>query len=1435
MPLSGFHPLIAEWFRTQVGEPTDVQVQAWPVIQSGADVLIAAPTGSGKTFAAFLSCIDHLFQQALARELDDHTQVLYVSPLKALSNDIQKNLQQPLAEIGNAALSVGLLMPELRVLVRTGDTPMTERQQMLKRPPHILVTTPESLYILLTAEKSRRILQTVRTVIVDEIHAVAPNKRGAHLALSLERLEALTLTTPQRIGLSATQRPIEAVARFLVGGRPMPTIIDVGHKRAMDLAVEVPKDELSAVATNAIWADVYDRVADLVRQHRSTLVFVNTRRLAERVSHSLEERLRDLGADVVAAHHGSLSRHIRLSAETRLKSGKTRVVVATASLELGIDIGAVDLVCQIGSPRAIATCLQRVGRAGHWIKAIPKGRLFAMTRDDLLECAALMRAIRTGVLDRIAVPPAPLDILAQQMVAAAATQTWQEDELFDLCRRADPYRALTRSEFDQVLRMLADGIATNRGRGLAYLYHDRINRRIKGRRGARLAAITSGGAIPDTANYAVVAEPEGTVVGSVDEDFAVESLAGDIMLLGNTSWRIKGVELGKVRVEDAHGAPPNIPFWRGEAPSRTAELSAEVASLRAEIDRCIGENPSPRTPYASPVRWLQQECALDQRGAQQAIEYVLAGKAVLGTVPTQQTIVAERFFDESGGMQLVLHTPFGGRINRAWGLALRKRFCVTFDFELQAAATDNGIVISLGEKHSFPLDTVFGFLHSQTLREVLLPAVLQAPMFMTRWRWNVSRGLVLLRFSHGKKVAPQIQRMKAEDLLGAVFPDAMACQDNIIGERTRQIPDHPLVSETLRDCFTEAMDLDGLTALLKQIEAGAIRCVAVDTPMPSPFSHEILNANPYAFLDDAPLEERRARAVEMRRTLPAQLAGEVGALDPAAIEEVQRESWPVVRDSDELHDALLTLLWLPVEEMQSWVIHMPRLLVEGRAVELVRGKGLGVRGGEREARGWVATERRTEVEAAALHDDGTLDAIVLGWMESIGPITSAELAARLYLPMTAIDQSLVRLEASGQVLRGQFRLALGSSPLTSHEFCHRRLLARIHRLTIGRLRREVEPVTAAEFIQFLLQWQHVAPGSRLHGEAGLSDIVAQLAGFEAAASAWEPQLLRTRLAKYEPEWLDRLCLSGSVSWGRLSPHPRLAYIGDLERRRIVPTSVAPISLFPREESEWLMKVFHDGAAPHSPDPFAQLSSVAQDLRHTLHERGASFFADLVRLTNHLPVEVEEGLWELVAAGLITADGFDNLRALMDPHRRRAEGRERSRRPRHAAGRWSLLRQAVSYQPSASSPESATSAISRSIEPVARKLLRRYGVVFRDLLARESLNQSWRDLLMQYRRMELQGEIRGGRFVGGFTGEQFALPEAVESLRAMRKRGESGPVSHDIKLSASDPLNLAGVILPGPRVPAVPSNFVVFKNGVIVRTVIGRKGEGQATTLTQVAR
>src|SRR5881409_1634671 len=1315
MPLSLFHPVIANWFGERFGSPTDVQARSWPAIASGTDLLIAAPTGSGKTLAAFLSCLDSLFKQALAGELEDRTQVLYVSPLKALSNDVQKNLQQPLAEIANAAMAAGLLMPEIRVTVRTGDTPAWDRQLMLRRPPHILITTPESLYLLLTAEKSRRILQDVRTVIVDEIHAVAPNKRGAHLALSLERLEAETRTRPVRIGLSATQRPIETIAKLLVGSsrvsRQPLRIVDIGHRRRMDLAVEVPKDELGAVATNGIWSDVYDRVADLVREHRSCLVFVNTRRLAERVAHHLEERL---GGQVVAAHHGSLSRQIRLSAEERLKRGETRVVVATASLELGIDVGTVDLVCQIGSPRAIATCLQRVGRSGHWVGALPKGRLFATTRDELLECAALVRAIRSGTLDRLDVPDAPMDILAQQIVATVATGEWQEDELFHLCRRAYPYRGLDRNDFDAVVQMLADGIDTRRGRGRAYLHHDRVNRRLRARRGARLAAITSGGAIPDTANYAVIAEPEGTVVGSVDEDFAVESLAGDIILLGNASWRIRGVETGKVRVEDAHGAPPTIPFWRGEAPSRTIELSAEVAAIREEIARRLPITKEP-TPPSTVIAWLQSECGLERRGAEQAAAYVAGGRALLGAVPTQETIMAERFFDEGGGMQLVLHTPFGGRLNRAWGLALRKRFCATFDQELQAAATDEGLVLSLGERHSFPLEAVFGFLRAETVRDVLVQDILAAPMFTSRWRWNATRALALLRFTHGRRVPPQIQRMRAEDLLAAVFPAALACQDNMRGapEETA-LPDHPLVRETVRDCLTEAMDVDGLVAVLRRIEHGEIRCLAVDTPMPSPFCHEILNANPYAYLDDAPLEERRARAVEMRRSLPPDLAGDLGALDPAAIAEVAEEARPVVRDADELHDALLTLIWVPEELGRDWTAFLPALIQTGRATVMVGG---GPAQGapptptaSSSVSGWVATERLATVRmvfpaaeySPAVEEvgaderqerDEAIRRIVQGWMESTGPTTAEELARKLHLPTSEVQGAFLRLEADGQLLRGRFR-----KDICGEEWCDRRLLARIHRLTIGRLRREIEPVTAADFMQFLFQWQHIAAGSRLYGEAGLLEIIRQLAGFEAAASAWERYLLPARISKYYPALLDRLCLSGSVAWGRLTPPAHATSEGDsAPRRRIVPTSLSPISLFPREDAEWLLRTAGDGtsALPVSP--------LAEDIHRFIHTRGASFFSDIVKGTGHLPSEVEQGLWELVAAGSVSADGFDNLRALLDPHRRRAEGKERTKRPRHPLGRWSLLRQVISYQAAALSPQS--SALSPQSSPPVEQLAR----------------------------------------------------------------------------------------------------------------------------------
>ena len=1444
------HPLVRDWFLAKFGSPTEPQSLGWPRILAGESTLISAPTGSGKTLAAFLVCIDRLVRKAIAGELADHTEVLYVSPLKALGNDVQKNLETPLAEIIQLAGARGILLPPIRAVVRTGDTMAHERRAMLVTPPHILVTTPESLYILLTAAKSREILKTVRTVILDEIHAVADDKRGAHLALSLERLERLAETPPIRIGLSATQKPIELVANFLAGSRrPDPAIVQIVQRREIDLAVEVPSSELGAVASNEMWSEIYDRLAQLAQEHRSTLIFVNTRRLAERVAHHVAERL---GKDAVVAHHGSLSRKLRLAAERKLKAGEVRALVATASLELGIDIGTVDLVCQIGSTRSVAVALQRIGRSGHWRGAVPKGRFFASTRDDLVECAALVRAIRHNDLDALAVPEAPLDILAQQIVAMCAAEDWRENELFAAVRRAYPYRDLPRAEFDEIVEMLSEGIAARRGRYGAYLHRDRVNGILRGRRGARLAAITSGGAIPENALYSVVAMPEESVVGTVDEDFAVESLAGDIMLLGSTSWRIRRVESARILVENADGAPPNIPFWRGEAPARTAELSSHVAALREKVSELVPPEvlkPAPREAvHAAPLvagnvaafaaaatsetsdvarvasgaedalAWLQSECGLDRAGAEQFVEYIIAGRTVLGAVPTQKIIVAERFFDESGGMQLVIHAPFGGRINKAWGLALRKRFCRSFNFELQAAATDNGLNISLAEQHSFPLLDVFNFLSATSLRPVLEQAALPSPLFKARWRWDAGRSLALLRFQGGKRVPPNIQRMRADDLLASVFPEALACQENIEGEI--EIPNHPLIREVMKDVLTEAMDIEGLERVLDGIARGEIRCVAVDTPVPSQFSHEILNANPYAYLDDAPLEERRARAVQMRRGLPESVLEEVGRLDPAAIEEVRADAWLDVRDAEELHDALLTLVALPIPRAESdsnsrssalrgrlassvpaWLDFFETLRAANRATVATVGA----------ASYWVAAERLAAFRqvfgdaacepvlpglppVASAKSSAELDpllAVVTGWMIHGGPVTAAELAATLQLQQSAIENSQLRLEASGTILRGNFTDAWRDGSI---EWCERRLLARIHRLTVSSLRKQIEAVSPAQFMRWLLRWQHVAPGSQLVAERGTLEVLQQLQGFEAAANVWERQILARRVAAYDPAVLDQLCLTGAVGWGRLSPPA-----ATLERRRVIPTSVAPITFFVRETADWMTPRLEksEDAQP--------LSAVAGEVRAYLQQRGASFFADIVRGTGKLKSEVETALWELVAAGIITADGFDNLRALIDPKRRSGHGAGKSARPRHSAGRWSLLR---------AEGEEREADPSVALEAACWMLLHRYGVVFREVLARETILPRWRELLAVFRRLEGRGEIRGGRFVSGFNGEQFALPLALESLRSFRQVQPNGDT---ITFSASDPLNFAGILVPGERVPAIPGKFVSFRDGAAVET------------------
>jgi ATP-dependent Lhr-like helicase len=1467
--VESFHPAVRDWFLKQFPAPTEPQADAWPAIKSGKHTLIAAPTGSGKTLAAFLSAIDDLVWKAVEGTLTDETQVVYVSPLKALSNDIKINLQEPLNGIQQNLEAAGITGVEIRTFVRTGDTPAKDRTAMTKKPPHIIVTTPESLYILLTSDGGRRMLSTVRTLIVDEIHAMVDDKRGSHLALSVERLQALvnerhagvppaedekaaaeTAASPElvRIGLSATQKPIEEVARFLVGtrnieadGTPRCTIIDSGHVRRLDLAIEVPNSPLESLMSNEVWEEIYDRIAQLIRQHKTTLVFVNTRRMAERVARHLGERL---GDENVTSHHGSLAREIRLAAEQRLKSGELSALVATASLELGIDIGAVDLVIQIGSTRAISTLLQRIGRSNHTVSGFPKGRVFPLSRDELVECAALIDSVRRGELDHLEIPEQPLDILAQQIVATVAPEEWTEDGLFEMVTRAYPFRNLTREKFDEVIRMLSEGFTTRRGRRGTFLHHDAVNHRIRGRRGARLSAITNGGAIPDTSDYRVILEPSETFVGTLNEDFAIESLAGDIFQLGNSSYEIKRVGAGEVRVLDAHGQPPSIPFWLGEAPGRSEELSVSVSRLRGEIATRLDENEDAgegaRDPnaYGPAMDWLVNEVGLTQSGAEQIVEYLALTKIALGTMPTQEQIVAERFFDENGSTHVVIHAPFGSRLNRAWGLALRKRFCRSFNFELQAAATEDSIVLSLGPTHSFPLETIFNFLNSKGVCDVLTQALLDAPMFNIRWRWNATRALAIPRWRSGGKVAPQLQRMAAEDLLALVFPDQLACAENLTGPI--EIPAHPLVEQTVRDCLEEAMDIRGLERLLQSIERGERTLIAREMNEPSPLAQEILTAKPYAFLDDAPAEERRTLAVMNRRFLDAETAADLGRLDQAAIDRVREEAWPYAENADELHDALMQLGFMTAEEgrKSDWQAVFDELVNNRRATVAQVGNLHNI---------WVAAERLNQLRA--VYPDASLnpqiqppasyanetwtpgDAIVevlRGRLDGLGPVTVSQLADSFSLPANQIEQALAKLEGEGFAMQGQFTPSNGDPTIREGagaremragmpalpEWCSRRLLARIHSYTLNRLRKEIEPVSAADFMRFLFVWQKVAAEHKVEGAQSVAAILDQLEGFDAPAGSWESEILPARVTDYDPAWLDALCLSGRLTWLRLSP-PK---ISPEKTSSSSPVRSTPVVLLNRKNVPTWSKAFP------ARENGTNLSTNTQTVYGYLKEQGASFFVDIVSGTNLLPSMVEEALGELVFRGLLTADSFTGLRALLTPlsktTSRAIESRRRRRKPVYSmdeAGRWVVLRKTERGQAPFTTAQSEAPAIPQSetvdresMEAVAMKLLQRYGVVFRKLLDRESINIPWRDLLRVFRRLEARGEIRGGRFVGGFSGEQFASPDAVHLLRSIRRTEADGSM---IAISAADPLNMLGILLPGPRLPHAASNRLLYRDGI----------------------
>ena len=1325
MSLSGFHPTVARWFSDTLGSPTRPQRDGWPSIRAGRHTLIAAPTGSGKTLSAFLHGIDSLLRRG--EDLPDTTQIVYVSPLKALGNDVQKNLLHPLQEL--RALDASL--PEVRVMVRSGDTPQSERRKMLRKPPHILVTTPESLYILLTTVQGREMLRHTRQVIVDEIHALARDKRGSHLALTLERLTQLVEQTDdpsdaegtdpadpldlqqgelQRIGLSATQNPIEDTARLLVGTNRQCSIIDCGHLRALDLAVCVPSTPLQTVCSSETWEEIFASMVTEIEAHRTTLVFVNTRKMAERTAARLAVRL---GDDQVTSHHGSLSRERRLDAEKRLKAGELRALVATSSLELGIDVGDIDLVIQAGPTATIAMFLQRVGRAGHGPDRVPKGRLFPFTREELVTSAALLRSVRTKQLDRTVQPEQPLDILAQQIIASCVTDTWSEDALFQLCCDAAPYAALTREAFDACLTLHTQGRR-------ALLHRDGVHGTVRGTKRSRLSAILSGGAIADNANYRVVLQPDEVTIGSVDEDFAVEASVGDVFQLGNASWRVLKVESGLMRVSDAQGSPPSLPFWFGESPARSAELSGVVSEVRTH-----GKDP----------RWLVDECGLRDEAAAQVTEFLTNGEAALGTMPVQGRLVLERFFDETGGMQLVLHSVYGGRINRALGLALRKRFCKSFGFELQAAATEEHVLISLGPMHSFELNEVYRYLHPDTVEDVLLQAMLPAPMFQTRWRWNATRSLMVDRMVPGGRVPAPLLRMRVDDALVEAFPAVQACPETLPPGPIEIPRDHPIVGQTVHDCLTEVMDIDGLRALLHGIRDGSIETVAIDTAAPSSLAESVLHAMPWAFLDDAPLEERRTQAVISRQRGARVETAEDSHLDPEATAAVREECWPHPTSAEEVHETLCWFGFVRTKEAPDWRPWLESLQADGR-VEQVDDR-------------WLAIEStRDPVELLRMR------------MEGLGPVRDADLTA---------DErtAMIQLESEGVVLRA----TLPGAESVDQVWCNRRLLARIRRRMVERLRKEIRPVSAGVFARFLGRWQHVTEGYRLTGPRGLAQVLEQLAGFEVPGLAWESDVLPARVDGYRREWLDELTLSGEFVWCRLFRSGR------------GPLSGAAITFVPRRHLRKFTAIAAArGDQLETRDPLRGPASTLQEL---LVARGPEFPEELRDAARLIPSEFEAGLSELIGTGHATCDSFAAMRQLMiAPSKRRF--------PIHAVGRWSLLPTAGSDTPQGNE-QSVIDPGSDEAEYVARLYLARYGVVFYRLLERERIPTPWRDVLRALRTLELRGEVRGGRFVGGFAGEQFAKTEAIALLRRTAREGGEA-----ISVAAADPLNMGGVLDAAPR-------------------------------------
>ena len=1432
--LDDFHPAVRTWFERRFAAPSRAQDLGWPVIGAandapGFDVLLCAPTGSGKTLAAFMWAINGLVLDATRDRLRDEVSVLYVSPLKALANDIRLNLAEPLDGVRDVGAESGLDLSRIRAGLRTGDTSASERTAMLRRPPHILVTTPESLFILLTSPKFREKLAAVRHVIVDELHALAGNKRGAHLALTLERLERFVISRgnarPNRIGLSATLNPIEKLAGFLAGyevagdnsrsARPIKIVRADDRVRTMDLQVIAPGPELGPLATHPHWEAMYDEVARLIGEHRTTLVFTLSRRFAERVALNLQKRL---GIDAVMAHHGSLARAERLLAEQRLKRGELKAIVATASLELGIDVGAVELVCQLDSPKSISAAIQRVGRSGHSLGATPKGRFFALTTDDLLECGAAVRAIRRGHLDEVEIPMGCADIAAQQIVAIAAEEEEiSEAELLRVLRSAYNFGDLDAGKLRHLLEQLSAELPERIMGASPKIFFDRVNARVRPRRSARLSAITSGGTIPEAGNYDVVIESEGRKVGDVEEDFAQESSRGDVFSLGSMPWQIQRISRGRLMVEPAPGMAPTLPFWQTEAGGRSQALSAEICDLRREIWSRLERNESA-------AGWLMNECAMSERAATQAVDYVRRGVEALGAIPDEKTVVVERFFDGVGGTQIVIHTPFGIRLNRGLGLAIRKRLCQSFDFEIQASAIDDSVLLALNSRHSFPLDTLFSMLKARNAREVLIQAILAAPMFEVRFRHVATRALAVMRSSRGKKVPAWIQRLRSQELLSAIFPGQQACFEN--RPATVELPDHFVIEETIRECLEESTDLPRTVRMLEGIESGAIRTVAVDAIAPSVFAHRILLAWDYSFLDDGERANRRSRTVTMNRGMAEDVFRKedlsdllsAEAVDSVVAEVTGRAAGRSPRSRDELYELIRahgSLTQPEVEERAGENGHaMLAELDAERRIARVNLSG--------ESPGRIIASEDKGIFAAAYptasidggfqssgegrDGDGARAELVRRALKTCGPATAGEIAARLHIKESDIDRILAALEGDGGIFRGHFTRA------DAIQWCDRYNLERIHRMTLARVRAEIEPCADHEYAAFRLRWMRVGGAELPADQSGVAAVLEQLSGIAATPEIWEHAIIPARIAGYRPEMLDLVCMSGRMKWVAVAEE-------GIEGARPARTP-SRVTFIARKAS-----LFVPREAPAPSD------AKEQAVLEALGAAGAQYLDEVAERANVSERDALSALWRMAAAGRVSNDNFAPIRMFADDRgaERALESVERRPATRHdaavrarlkssLAGRWSLIR---AGEHRAGGPDDA--------RDLALKLLERHGILAREMLGLESTQISWNEIAFALRRMEYSGAIRRGWFVRSISGEQYALPEAVEMLRAVRSLipAREKPVA----LSAIDPANPYGAVIAGCGIVREAANVVVIRAGRVIAGLQGRAmitaGEGGA--------